>query len=177
MHVARKDEDFIPRCEARRALLNLGRDVPLENDGGSYEFKVRYRRDRSTFFVLELASEHTFDDLHRFIQLAWEWECDHLYAFYMNGKIGDERYEIGLASAGATTRADRITLGELGLRLRQKFLYLFDFGDNHEFTILVHRIHTENPEDHQGHLPRIVDLNGYPASQNPTDEFELEPPF
>lgn len=169
--VARNDKAFAPRLQARRALADLEMEVPADNHGGTYEFKVWHSLHASTEFVLELSSEHTLADLHDAIQSAWEWGSDHMYIFYMTGKKGDEHYEFSHEYVEDTNAyAYEITLGELGLRLRQKFLYLFDFGDNHEFTIVVHRINPENPETDRAKLPRIVDKKGEPMLQYPIYE-------
>jgi hypothetical protein len=82
----------------------------------------------------------------------------------------DAKNEIGSPGADARRRADRVTLGELGLRTKQKFLYLFDFGDDHLFDIQVMKI---NPKAPPGMYPRVVGEHGGSLPQY-EDEDEWE---
>jgi len=45
----------------------------------------------------------------------------------------------------------------LGLRMKQKFLYLYDYGDEHRFEVQLVGI---NPEAPKGRYPRIVESHG-----------------
>ncbi len=88
---------YEPRYQARLALWFFGRPLPLDNPDGVYVLKVRLRHDRSPRMRrLALRSEQTLLDLHIAIQQAFDWDSDHLYSFYVNGKTGDEAYEIGI---------------------------------------------------------------------------------
>jgi hypothetical protein len=161
--LAVNDQEFEPRFMARRALASLEQELPTDNSGGAYELKVWHSRDWTVFRIIKIASEQTLDDLHHAIQDAWQWDADHLYSFYMNGKIHDVRYEIAHeCTEGAVAYTYEMTLGELGLKPRQKFLYFFDYGDSHEFWVTVKRIHPEAGPDP---LPHIVDGKGDPMPQ------------
>ncbi len=50
-----------------------------------------------------------------------------------------------------------IAIGELGLAVRNKFLYVFDYGDNHQFEIQVVGMH---PQAQRGTYPRVVESRG-----------------
>jgi hypothetical protein len=76
----------------------------------------------------------------------------------MNGQRGDERYQfVSLWDNEGPAWVDEAVIGELGLTLKHKFLYLFDYGDNHEFEIEVVGIR-EKAEP--GKYPRVIDSNG-----------------
>ena len=49
------------------------------------------------------------------------------------------------------------TLADLDLQVGQKFLYLFDYGDEHQFQVRVHAI---NPDAPEGDYPAIVESRG-----------------
>jgi hypothetical protein len=59
------------------------------------------------------------------------------------------------------------TLDDLGLQVGQKFLYIFDYGDEHQFQIRVHAI---NPDAPEGEYPRVVESRGQAPAQYPDEE-------
>lgn len=156
--MALRDTAFEPRFQARALLRHTRNAVPLDNPGGAYAFKVKYKWDKSISRTLELKSEQSLEDLHFAIQHALGWDSDHLYSFFMNAAKWDERY--GVASPDEQDKppwTDEVVIGELGLTLKHKFLYLFDYGDNHEFEIQVVGIH---PQVESGKYPRVIESEG-----------------
>jgi hypothetical protein len=71
---------------------------------------------------------------------------------------GDEDDEAG---GGPLTTADAV-IGALGLGLKHKFIYLFDYGDQNEFEIQVVSI---QPHAAPGDYPRIVASEGKAPAQ------------
>lgn len=65
------------------------------------------------------------------------------------------------------------TLDDLNLHVGKKFLYLFDYGDEHHFNIRVHAI---NPNAPPGDYPRLVEARGAAPLQYPDldDEWDEE---
>ncbi len=59
------------------------------------------------------------------------------------------------------------TLDDLELQIGQKFLYLFDYGDEYHFQVRVHAI---NPDAAEGDYPRIVESRGEAPAQYPDEE-------
>lgn len=217
--IAGEDTAFLPRFEARRFLAALDEPVPLDNPGGVYAFKVKFRYAKRISRTVELRAEDTLADLNDAIQDALGWDNDHLYSFYLNGKLHDTRYEISRidrdagfgmptllfplpgeapaqpgslllfpgvsapASAGAASPdeedaeeegpllAEDVVIGELGLPLRHKFLYYFDYGDSHEFEVEVVGI---RPQAGPGEYPRVVESQGQVPSQYGFDDEEEE---
>ena len=163
--LATADGKFEPRFMARRALAELGQPLPLENRGGAYRFKVWHKWHPNVYQVIELASEQTLHGLHAAILTAWDWGDEHLYAFYLNNRRYDPTFEFDHhACDDAPAYAEDVRLGELGLRLRQRLLFLFDFGDNHEFVVQVVGIREEAGD---GPFPRFIDSVGDPMPQYP----------
>src|SRR5690606_22862211 len=109
---------------------------------GTYLFKVLL--NNWCWRTLELSESHTLLDLHTLIQEAFDFDDDHLYAFYMDGKrFSRNCYNSPMDSRGPFVHEKKI--GELHLYEGQRFLYLFDFGDEWEFYIDVLKI-TEGKE-------------------------------
>jgi hypothetical protein len=161
--IASKDPAFAPRFQARNVLKAAGQPIPLDNPGGVYAFKVRFLFAKRIYRVIEARSEQTLDHLQRAIQQAIDWDNDHLYAFYLNNRKYDHRY--GFACPYEEDRPPWTTeaiIGQLGLVLKHKFLYHFDYGDDHLFEIEVVDI---RPEAYEGEYPRLVDSYGKAPEQ------------
>jgi hypothetical protein len=109
-------------------------------------------------------SEETLDHLHFAIQSAIDWDADHLYSFFMNGKIYDQRYAFSCPHEDNPPFTDEAIIGNLGLTLKHKFLYLFDYGDSNQFEVEVVGI---RPEAERGKYPRVVESQGEAPEQYP----------
>jgi hypothetical protein len=168
--MATHDAAFGPRFRARVILREAELPVPLNNPGGVYAFKVKFMSAKRIFRSIELRSEQTLDTLHFAIQEAISWDADHLYAFYLNGKLYDEQYAfVCPVDEEALFSTDEAVIGELGLVARQKFVYLFDFGDSHQFEVEVVGIHSQK----NGKYPRVVESQGKaPRQYHWDDEWE-----
>ncbi|MCK5691090.1 HEAT repeat domain-containing protein [Myxococcota bacterium] len=161
--LATKDRSFAPRFLARRALAELELPVPMDYPSGVYSFKVCHIWEPSVFRIIELRSDQTLSTLHAAIQNAWNWFDDHLYSFYLNGKKYDHRYEFCHSyTEEAADFASNGVIGELGLKVRHKFLYYFDFGANHEFTVVVDAIREEAGP---GTFPQVIESVGEAMEQ------------
>lgn len=170
--IARNDPDSQPRFQARVILQENQMPVPLDNPGGVYTFKVKYKWAKGITRTIELKSEEMLDDLHIAIQQALKWDDDHLYAFFMNGVKWDDRYSFVSPDDDNGPRwTTEIAIGELGLTPNYKFLYYFDYGDSHEFEIQVVAI---DPRADRGEYPRVVESEGEIEQYPSWDESEEE---
>lgn len=114
--------------------------------------------------LLRLPLTATLDDLHSLIQAAFRWDNDHLYGF---GFGPSARRPQPLYGGPETDEpmADRTTLGNLRLQTGQRFWYIFDFGDNHCFSVSVVALGADpGVEDRK---PRILQVHGDPPEQYP----------
>jgi hypothetical protein len=99
-----------------------------------YQFKVVLRGISPMIWRrLLLRSDHSIADLHYTIQIAMGWSDSHLHRFHIHGK------DYGVAHEGGLTFSDdpdRVRLAQFGFRLRERFLYEYDFYDNwkHDIT-------------------------------------------
>src|SRR5258708_895364 len=187
----------------------------------TYTFHISVPRTGRTWRKIEMRADQTLHRLHLAIQAAFEFDNDHLYAFFMSGKAWDKRTEYRLSdeqhpwpellkdeeSGNDDPPLPRAEVGEMRLRqlfgsnfdalrehmagdkwadmldgfagpgdalitklahlnleLDQKFLYLFDFGDEWRFTVRVHAINRDAPD---GKYPRIVESVGNAPQQYP----------
>ena len=159
--IAVSDPAFGPRFQARGVLREAGQPVPLDNPDGVYAFKVTLRWAKVSR-TIELRSKQTLDDLHFAIQNAFRWDSDHLYTFYMSGEE-DNRYAFACPyEEDRPPWTDEAIIGELGLVKGHSFAYLFDYGDNHVFTIKVADV---RPQAERGKYPRVVEKQGEAPEQ------------
>jgi hypothetical protein len=133
-----------------------------------YRFKVSYRRADDVWFIIETSSKHTLDDLHSAIIDAADFDDDHLHAFFLSGRAWDKETEYG---HGDARYSSGIPIGKLRLRMKQRFLYLFDFGDQHEFDVQLIETSPEPPREPR---PRVVEQHGKMPPQYPDWDDESE---
>ena len=149
---------------------NYGRRRPrpsqkAQQDGfTSYTFRVNHRALPEVWRDIELAEDQTMEDLHLAIQQAYGWYDDHLYSFYMSGKAWDSSSEIGSPWSDSRVHTHQVQVGLLKLKVGQGFLYLFDYGDNHEFDVTLRTI---NSQAGKGKYPKLVARQGDPPPQYP----------
>jgi hypothetical protein len=161
-HIAVTDAAFAPRFQAREVLRQQERPVSLDNPGGAYGFKVKYPYDKRIYRTIEVRSEQTLEDLHHAIQAAFKWDADHLFSFYMTNDDDDQRYRVACPYEDEGPWTDEAVIGELGLPLKHKFMYYFDYGDSHRFEVEVVAIHPK-AEGHK--YPRVVERKGESPEQ------------
>ena len=86
---------------------------------------------------LLVCDDSTIADLHYIIQIAMGWSDDHLHQFRIHGK----RY--GIYRIGGISFSDdpnTVRLKDLGLRIKERFLYEYDFTDDWQHLIRVEDI-------------------------------------
>lgn len=123
---------------------------------------------------LLIPDSFNFRQLHYVIQLAFDWQTEHLYQFqrqpYGQGWcIGEPDEENSMFSEPATPASKvnvRRFIEEKGL---DKFVYVYDFGDD-----WVHRITVEELTNHKIKLPRCLDGNGTPPPEDCGGSFSYE---
>ena len=86
---------------------------------------------------LLVRSDSTIADLHNIVQIAFGWAGDHLHRFVIRGK------EYGVAYVGGIMFSDnprQVRLDQFRFRLRERFLYEYDFYDLWQHEIRVKKI-------------------------------------
>jgi len=137
----------------------------------TYTFKVTYLRDPEVWRIIEISERQNLHDLHGAIQEAVNFDNDHLYSFYLSGRAWDKATEYAHPSSDGPSAA-RLKMGDLNLRMKQRILYLFDYGDEHHFTVQLVAINSDAPQTID--YPRIVERHGDDPEQYPGWDDEEE---
>ncbi|MFT5875426.1 MAG: hypothetical protein ACI8WT_004419 [Clostridium sp.] len=103
---------------------------------GIYTFKVSL--GKNVWSKIRLSADYTLYDLHNAIQDAFEFDDDHMYSFFMDGKAWSKN--VFTCDGDEGPFVDEVEIGELELYEKQNFLYLFDYGDQWEFNVEVFNI-------------------------------------
>jgi hypothetical protein len=114
-----------------------------KSDGAApvFQIKVNLRGAKPPIWRrLLVPGDITLNHLHETILTAFEWEGHHLHAFETDyGQFGEADRELG-------HRSDRpVTLEQIAPAVKDKFTYVYDFGDDWEHQILVEKIAPADP--------------------------------
>jgi len=138
-----------------------------------FVFRARLVDARRVRRRVAVRGDQTLADLHLALQDAFEWDDDHLYAFWLDGvywsRRGVEFTHPGHARelGDPHTRSARVRLGDLGLEPGQKIAYVFDFGDEWRVELTVARVDA----DDGGAYPRLLESSGEaPPQYRPLEE-------
>ncbi len=112
------------------------------NKEKTYIFKVSNYHNRRDWSKFELKESNTLDDLHHGIQrfMDGDFYDEHLYSFFMNGKEWDDSEEYAGPPEYQQEHCSRLTniqLKELKLGYKQRFLYLYDYGDCFKCNVTI----------------------------------------
>jgi hypothetical protein len=145
----------------------------------TYIFKVKLKYDKRVWRKIEVLGSQTLDDLHIAIQEAFNFDADHLYSFFMSGKawdISDFEYYHPDADGGPLEAdlslirgskpeprlpATTVRIESLKFKPKQKFLYLFDYGDEWQFEVEF----LKEGSSEKARYPRIIDSRGEAPQQ------------
>ena len=103
---------------------------------------------------LRVRSDSTIADLHYTLQIALGWTDFHLHQFVIRGK----RY--GVSRLGCTGFRDdpkQVRLDDFHFRLKERFLYEYDFGDLWQHEIRLEKV---LPLDTKHIYPRCIGGSG-----------------
>lgn len=101
-----------------------------------YQLKIEPANDNQVYRVIKIDGSRTFADLSNAILDAFEFDHSHLYMFSRSRKPYDPN-GIYHPKADGDISADEVCLQDVKLAARNKFLYLYDFGDDWMFYITV----------------------------------------
>ena len=88
--------------------------------------------------TFEISGKHTLYNLHQAIQRGFDWDNDHMFSFYLSGKLGDRSTEYSANPLGhhiesnigqSSKSAGEAQLRDLKLSIGLSFWYLFDYGE------------------------------------------------
>lgn len=128
----------------------------------AYTFKVKPQEDSNIYRLIQIDSGKTLDDLHSAILRAFDFTAEHLYMFSRNRKPYDkDGYYSPYDEEGR--RADQETLSGLGWKLKETWLYLYDFGDDWMFDVTLVKMEDTEKKARTRQLEGKGVLEQYPA--------------
>jgi hypothetical protein len=109
----------------------------------AFQFKVQLKNitDPPVWRRLLVPEQFTFLRMHRVIQAAFGWEDYHLFQFSPTGY--GSRPTIGIPDpemADDTLDAKKIKLYDIFTTSKQKFIYIYDFGDDWFHQVSLEKI-------------------------------------
>ncbi|MGE4509377.1 MAG: hypothetical protein AB7D16_12220 [Eubacteriaceae bacterium] len=129
------------------------------------------------FRIIEVSGGTKLDHLHKIITNAFDFDDEHLYMFSQKRKKYDSDGYYAPGSGAGGHSAARTRLNELGLKPRNKILFLYDFGDEWEFDVLVSKITEVDKKissqviESQGQLEQYEDWDD--EDEDWEDEYDL----
>ncbi|MBR6580292.1 MAG: hypothetical protein IKK66_03245 [Ruminococcus sp.] len=121
---------------------------------------------------IRISGKATLEELSDAILDAFDFDNDHLHAFFMNNRAWDEEdcYYSPYAEEDEFCSTDSCKLQFINLEIGKKFLYIFDFGDDWRFQCKVLNILDEDTKE-----PVVVRTKGAAPMQYP--EFDEDDEF
>lgn len=160
---SKKDKTFIELISTvfEPKLINKTVNCNIEiNKKGTYVLKVSL--DKNLWRKLKVSHNTTFHELHLMIQLAFDFDNDHMYAFYTGTSYSNGKEFYSANPLGESDEYEDLTIEDAEIYKGQQFVYLFDFGDMWEFKIQVMDF-IENEEAD----PQIIERKGKSPQQYP----------
>ncbi len=146
-------------------------DVSLVGGPVTEEFVKANKEVRRT---IQIRGDQTLAKLHEAIFDAFDRDEEHMYEFQLSTRLHDRRakryvlpMDIDDPFSGPDSRAESVTrtrIESMGLKLKQTFIYWFDFGDDWFHQIEVVGIDDEIPK---GRYPAITGRVGESPPQYP----------
>jgi hypothetical protein len=134
---------------------------------------------------IAVRADQTLADLHDALQGAFDWDNDHLYAFWLDGRFWSRDgtqyvHPFGLEldpfegwdlpTAKPRRQSAQVRLSRLRLSKGQRIAYLFDFGDEWRVRLTLSRIAAADGEPYS----RILESVGEAPAQYPDYDIDEE---
>lgn len=155
--------------------------------GNIYLFQANYLLEKPVWREIAILGNQTFNDLAEAIIYSMDWENDHMHGFSLPSKKnkGDFYYSPFTFYAPdweddpfPTYKSNQIRICDFNYDLYPKLDFVFDFGDNHEFEIILKKVDNAR-KNTQKEFPLLVDQRGvapeqYPDYEQDFDEKEID---
>jgi hypothetical protein len=115
----------------------------------TYQFKIQLKdiSNPRVWRRVLVPSNFTFEEFHRVIQFSFGWEFSHLFFFSPTGyrskpmiEMNTEEDEFYEVLDEDSLDAETTLLSEIFISEKQKFTYLYDFGDDWKHQITLEKI-------------------------------------
>lgn len=136
-------------------------DKTKKKNSTVFQFKIQIKNVSKprVWRRVTIPSYFNFKLMHHIIQTVFDWENAHLYQFsedgYRSETIITELSKDDLGGMGNEVDASDIALSDVFKKEGQKYLYIYDFGDNWEHEIILEKIIPEQSE-----TPKLLDGQG-----------------
>ena len=127
---------------------------------GQHVFKVSLGR---IWRRIAVPAALTLDDLAGAILDAYAFDYDHLYRFSWENRFG-LTVHVHHPAMDESPFTDEVRVGDLPFASGDAMSYLYDFGDNWEFTVLLERV---DPADRRRKRPVLLESRGKAPEQYP----------
>lgn len=122
---------------SQRDLCHTLPRLETKYTNGIHAFRVAFG-NKAQHIVL--SANNTMEDLHHKIIMAYALNDDHLYSFFMDGRKWSNDCIASPLDDSGQPNASNVAIGSIGMRVGQRFMYLFDYGEELVLTIKVEEI-------------------------------------
>lgn len=131
-------------------------------------FRIYFEEDDSIYRDVAIRHVQNFEDLHRTILKAYEFDSKHQATFYRSNDHWQRGREISLEQYDKPYKVAPLLMADttVGSEIRdpnQKFIYVYDFVRN--WTFLVELINVSKDESSKLEYPAILKTEGIAPSQ------------
>ena len=144
-------ELMLPYFPEWQNSLTLPPDVEYRD--GLFTFKVSLGK---LWRRIVIPANLTLEDLNNAIQRAFKFDNDHLHCFVYKDRLG-RVVRVYHPAMDDLPFSDQVRIGDTPLRPGETMKYIFDFGDNWEFDILLEAIDPPNPKVKEA---KIIESHG-----------------
>lgn len=115
----------------------------------AYQFKIQIKNINKPLVWrrIKVPAHFSFQEFHIAIQIAFGWENCHLFLFSPKGFGSEPLIELphddNINDGIDTKNAYELKLSEIFHSEKQKYTYIYDFGDDWEHSIVLEKIETE----------------------------------
>jgi hypothetical protein len=123
------------RSKALFTAITPGQEIVTEKSS-AYLFKIKKATNKRGSKTFALRGSQTLEKLAQAIILNFNMDYGHMYSFFMSNKPYDRSSEITCPyNAYSNINTESIKFHQLNLYKEQKFLFLYDFGDDIMFEV------------------------------------------
>lgn len=136
-----------------------------KQEGAIYRFKIHPTRNKKLWRRIEILGGQTLRDLNEFLVGEFKHDWDHMGGFWrlVPRGAGKRVREVELARispfADDEDEGADLHLAELDLEAGSQLRWVFDFGDWHQYDLLIEAVEDASPAVAATDFPRVVAQN------------------
>jgi|GEM_PF-439330 len=139
--------------------------LPPEQKGAIYRFKIHPTRNKKRWRRIEILGGQTLRDLNAFLVGEFKHDWDHMGGFWrlVPRGVGKRVREVEIAQISPFYSEEDegadLRLAELDLEAGSQLRWVFDFGDWHQYDLLIEAVEDASPATAALDFPRVVAQN------------------